>query len=673
MALSRAASLCRLALRPQWGAQLGAVRLLSAVAEPPGDDVQAERRDDTPSSSPEPSAGVRSGEQRHEAPSYSRAELRHPSEAAAGGGASALQLAQTLGWEGSLGVQAERRHNVPWRLRYRVEKSNDVQRRLLRYLIGVSDTVDEVLGHTAAHALPLDQADILAALSTIVKLSREGDEPAHWLKTDKRFQEVLSAALSLMESESGALDWVGYSSILHALGQLEVMPPTSWLHVFWKRSGMLMGEYSMSALCRMLRALGQLGVLPPNNWRRRFYSSFSYRLSNKGLPLKVDEVANVWRAIEQLDWRPRLPWLDRFWHFSASYLDKLKPQDFSSVMHACGHLESKIMPPDDWLHHFWLASGLQLGEFSAQELNDTFIGCGELGIAPPSYWMQRFWHASALKLGEFTPRCLSQTMFACGLLGITPPADWLERYWFASGPKLAEIDPLQLSMALFACAHLDVRPPASWLQSFSGSFERYLKDANRQALSDTAMALTMFRSWELPLWPGLWKHLSRSFRGDFWSLASFQTQARQLYRAYQAASVERPGLLSAPDPELLTRALKSCIEQARLPRDEDSSMLCDDVSECLTRSGVAHANEHWCRRAQRTIDFAIEGARPPVALQVDGPDHYLQDGRPTGSTRLRNRMLAAHGWRVAVVDFRLWRHELQTEEQREDYLRRLLA
>jgi very-short-patch-repair endonuclease len=87
--------------------------------------------------------------------------------------------------------------------------------------------------------------------------------------------------------------------------------------------------------------------------------------------------------------------------------------------------------------------------------------------------------------------------------------------------------------------------------------------------------------------------------------------------------------------------------------------------------GVAHANERWCERAERSIDIAIEGATL-VALEVDGPHHFLQDGRPDARTLLRNRMLTAHGWRVVVVDYRVWDGQ-QTQEQREAYLRRLLA
>ena len=88
--------------------------------------------------------------------------------------------------------------------------------------------------------------------------------------------------------------------------------------------------------------------------------------------------------------------------------------------------------------------------------------------------------------------------------------------------------------------------------------------------------------------------------------------------------------------------------------------------------GVAHTNERWCERAERRIDIAIEGAGAPVALEVDGPSHFLQDGQQDGSTRLRDRMLAAHGWRVVVVDYREW-CELSTQAQRAEYLRRLLA
>jgi hypothetical protein len=125
------------------------------------------------------------------------------------------------------------------------------------------------------------------------------------------------------------------------------------------------------------------------------------------------------------------------------------------------------------------------------------------------------------------------------------------------------------------------------------------------------------------------------------------------------------------DPELHAAIRKSWIDQGRMRQSEGSSQLHDGVSACLMCMGVAHANERWCDRAERSIDVAIEGATP-IALEVDGPSHFLQDGRPDGSTLLRNRMLAAHGWRVVSLDYRVWRAQ-QTQEQQQEYLRRLLA
>jgi acetyl esterase/lipase len=145
----------------------------------------------------------------------------------------------------------------------------------------------------------------------------------------------------------------------------------------------------------------------------------------------------------------------------------------------------------------------------------------------------------------------------------------------------------------------------------------------------------------------------------------------QMYQAYQAAAVERPGLLPAPSPELLAAARMSWIDEVDTDTDR-TSQLQAAVSACLTHMGVAHANERWCDRAERSIDIAIEGGATPIALEVDGPSHFLQDGRPDGSTLLRNRTLAAHGWRVVVVDYRVW-NTLQTQQQREEYLRRVLT
>jgi hypothetical protein len=314
---------------------------------------------------------------------------------------------------------------------------------------------------------------------------------------------------------------------------------------------------------------------------------------------------------------------------------------------------------------------LKVGDFIPQGLSNTLYACGQLGITPPAHWLELFWPVSALKLGKFNEQDLSNTLYACGKLGVTPPDDWLLHYWHASALKLGEFKPQELSNTLLACAQLGIMPPAEWQQQFSSVCERLLPEMRQQNIANTAVALATLGLWELPLWPSLWERLCLFLPRDS---SSWDTEdrlaAHQLYQAYQAAEVERPGLLPAPSPALLAAARKGWAD--RLEADNvKTSRLHAGVSACLMRMGVAHANERWCERAERSIDIAVEGAGAPVAVEVDGPTHFLLDGRQDGSTTLRNRMLAAHGWRVVVLDYRAW-GELRTEAQREEYLRRLL-
>ena len=515
--------------------------------------------------------------------------------------------------------------------------------------------------------------------------------PADWLR---QFWLVSTEAID-------AFVPLGLSSMMYSSGLLGITPPADWLQRFWRASGTKLGDFSPLDCSNTLHGCGQLGITPPADWLQRYWRASASKLDE----FKPQDFSNTFYACLRLSITPHADWLQRYWHTSASKMSEIKPQtinivlyacgqegitpprrwlqlywhasamklgefkppELSTVLYACGQLG--ITPPADWLQHYWDASSPKLGEFIPQNFSNTLYACGQLSITPPDEWLQRYWDASALQLGEFIPQGFSNTLHACGLLGITPPADWLQHYWHASFSKLGEFNLQELSNTMLACAQLDVRPPSDWLQSYSSSFEQLLPNANHQDLANTALALASRGLWELPVWTGLWERLCQSLPRDpaEWN-AEIQLHARQLYQTYQAATVERPGLLSEPDAEMLAAVRRSWVDG----RSETVSRLHADVSACLTRMGVAHANERWCERAERSIDIAIEGARARVAVEVDGPHHFLQDGRQDGSTLLRNKMLAAHGWRVVVVDYREW-EELETQSQQEDYLRSLLA
>ena len=611
MALSRTTGLCRLALRTQWAC----AHLLSSVAagdEPAGDEDKPGRRVDL----------------------------------------TALRR------ERALRPLAERTQPAPPRKASRTLKSSYEQVQLNK-AIRDSTSVESVLEIAAARPALLDRVGASSALSKIAKLfgSRE---PALWLKEDERFKQLLKAACSLMERE--VMDAQGFSNMLYACGQLGIAPPSSWLRVYWDNSALVLVEFKPQELSNTLYACAQLDITPPSEWLQRYWHASASKLGD----FIPQTMSNTLYACGQLCLTPPAAWLKRYWDANTLMLGEFIPQDFSNTMYACGQLG--VVPPADWLQRFWHASASKLGEYVTQNFSNTLYACGQLGITPPADWLPHFWHASALKLGKFNPQELSNTLYACGQLGITPPDSWLQQFWHASAQKLREFVPQALSNSLLACAQLGNMPPGDWLQLLSDSYGRSLPVTKGHDLSNSVLSLAILGLWELPVFPALWERLIHALPHDTsdWNAES-QVQAQQLYQAYQAAAAERPGLLPEPSPELLAAARKSWVDGL----DDTSSKLHGQVSACLTRMGVTHANEHWCEHAERRIDIIIEGASP-VALEVDGPHHFLQDGRQDGSTLLRNRMLAAHGWRVVVVDYRKW-NALQTEAQREEFLRFVLA
>ena len=450
---------------------------------------------------------------------------------------------------------------------------------------------------------------------------------------------------------------------LYACGQLGVAPPAQWLQCYWHASSPKLREFASVDCSMTLYACGQLGIVPPTDWLQLYWQVTASALGR----FKPQELSNTLHSCSKVLITPPLSWLERFWNASASKLVEFKVQELCNTIYASGQLS--ITPAAEWLKQFWPVSASKLREFKSQDFSNTLYGCAQLAIVPPAIWLEQYWHVSASKLEEFKAQELSNTLYACGQLGITPPADWLQSFWLASSLKLREFNHQDLSITLYSFAQLDIKPPGDWLRCFSGSLEQLLPEVGPQGVANSAHALATLGLWDAPLWPSLWKRLLHCLPcDDDLNPESFK-HARQLYQVLQAAAMERPGLLCAPNPVQLAAARKSWIDGS--VDASRSSKLHNQVSAHLTRMGVAHTNERWCERAERIIDIAIEGAGTPIALEVDGPHHFLQDGRQDGSTRLRNRMLAAHGWRVVVMDYRVW-GGLNTQARREEYLCSLL-
>ena len=92
------------------------------------------------------------------------------------------------------------------------------------------------------------------------------------------------------------------------------------------------------------------------------------------------------------------------------------------------------------------------------------------------------------------------------------------------------------------------------------------------------------------------------------------------------------------------------------------------VSQVLRECGFAHEMEVDLDGTGLTADAADVDAR--VAVEYDGPQHYLADRTQTGRTRFKHRLVRALGWRLVVVSHYGWEQASDKRAYVEDLLAR---
>jgi hypothetical protein len=512
---------------------------------------------------------------------------------------------------------------------------------------------EAVLALTASHLADLDAVNVSTAFNMLSKLS-----PGRDFSADPRFEQLLAAAEARMD-KMGAQ---ALSNVLHACSKLRnVSLSEQWLKKYWRASDAALAQFKPQNFSNTLYACSQLDLTLPVDWLQQYWRASAAVLVH----FKPQELSNTLYACDQLGLTPSDEWLHQYWRASADALTQFNAQDYSNTLYACGRLGLK--PPDDWLQKYWRESADALTQFNAQDYSNTLYACGQQGLMPPVDWLQKYWRESAAVLAQFKPQELSNTLYACGQLGLMPPVNWRQHYWWASAAVLVQFNAQALSNTLYACGQLGLTPPVNWLQQYWQASSASLVHFKPQELSNTLYASTVLQLWDSSSLPQMWERLLCVLAFPA-SAGSFE-HLRQMYQVHLAATVERPGLLTTPSLALLDAARASFRE---LAMTASVSALQQSVSKCLTAMGIAHTDEHWCERSERTIDIAIVADGQRIAVEADGPTHFLLNGQPDGATRLRDRCLAAHGWRVVVVPFSKW-IKLSTQPKRKAFLTQLLA
>jgi len=482
---------------------------------------------------------------------------------------------------------------------------------------------------------------VCAALTRLRSLQESG------AASDPRLHQLLDKAEPLLPAMSAR----NIATVLHGCASLGVELSEGWLDRFWAVSQGKLAELHPQALSNTLWACGQLLLSPPNDWVKGFWAESVGKLGE----FTPQALSNTLWACGTLSLTPPEAWRDRFWAESVEKLAQFDPQHLSNTLWACSTLSQT--PPEAWCDRFWALSVGKLGEFTPQALSNTLWACGQLLLAPPNDWVKSFWDESVDKLEQFTEQNFSNTLWACGQLSLTPPEAWRDCFWAESVERLAQFNPQALSNTMWACGQLLLSPPKSWQDRYWKCCEVSLPQFNEQALSNALYACCQLQLLQHPVAAKLWSAAMEKLSAPGRAPRDADLCLCQLYHVSKLAEAELPGsCFSFPDAALIERAKAAwhALQSGGSAQAATSFEL--QVSSCLTRLGVAHQRSFLCTDCEHTIDVAITAGGKRLAIEVDGPTHFLQAPQHTldGSTQLRNRLLSAHGWTVVSVPHYEW-------------------
>ncbi|KAJ1624395.1 hypothetical protein T492DRAFT_577116, partial [Pavlovales sp. CCMP2436] len=297
-----------------------------------------------------------------------------------------------------------------------------------------------------------------------------------------------------------------------------------------------------------------------------------------------------------------------------------------------------------------------IGNFKPQELVNTAWAFATLGTPVPQLF-DAIARESKQRIGSFKPQELVNTAWAFATLGVRAPQlfDAIAR---ASKKRIGNLKPQGLANTAWAFATVSVRAPELF-KAIAHASEQRIGNFNAQELANTAWAFAIVDTADRGAFVKV-----LSARAAEMGLAAFNgEQRRHLHQFF--LSVE---LGANPPTELLAPiGLREACRQAMVEKKVHSSKLArssklhDDVSNELTRMGIAHVKNVCVPYLGYYVDLAIlpeVGATTfecaGIAIEVNGPSQYDDERRLRPASEIIRRHLALAGWVVLGVPYWEW-------------------
>jgi len=308
--------------------------------------------------------------------------------------------------------------------------------------------------------------------------------------------------------------------------------------------------------------------------------------------------------------------------------------------------------------------------------------------------------------GQFSTQAVSNALWTYASLGVNPGVELLDGLASWVSKNADTFKSQELSNAAWSYAQLGHHPGDSTLSALERCLLERKDEYTTQALANSSIGLayfggskdgglkTMFNA-VTPSTFRLSDGNSQDLSNLTWAIAAVGAFESLLYKAAVRQLFRRDAKEFAPE------GLKMIFHAMLMQKDFDPDrskvdvVYPDWVNEDARKAWLTQTTETRVSTFQQQVALTIKGLGvetvmehttedevysmdicildKKVAIECDGPSHYYTNltSVPTQKTVLRNRALAARGWKVVVVPYYIWHDEWSSSGARA-YIGKLL-
>jgi hypothetical protein len=314
-----------------------------------------------------------------------------------------------------------------------------------------------------------------------------------------------------------------------------------------------------------------------------------------------------------------------------------------------------------------------VGGFNPQNVANMLWALATMGERADRGLLEAMQRRVTATAGRFNPQNVANVMWALATMG--ERADWglLEAMQRRATATMGDFNPQNVANVLWALATMGERADRGLLAAMQRRVTATAGDFSSQNIANLLWALAVMGEGVGGRPVGLIDRLAAcvlNMRHQF-----NERERSQLHRWLLSCELDLVAGASLPSgvARVKQELGKECW-QAFAERATHESLLQRDVAAAL-RSAMSEAEieeEYRDARSGYSMDVLVRrrtaAGSTEWAVEVDGPTHFLGDGRtPGGSTLLKRKQLAQLGYTVVPVPFWEW-NMLRGEEAKRRYL-----